>query len=91
VVRAGERVVAAFRDAAGDVHAVSPVCAHLGCYVTWNTAEETWDCPCHGSRYDIDGHAIQGPTVKDLAVKPISGEAAIQPSSAEETGTSTST
>jgi Rieske Fe-S protein len=91
VVRAGERVVAAFRDEAGAVHAVSPVCAHLGCYVTWNSAERTWDCPCHGSRYDIDGRAIQGPTVKDLVAKPVSGETESQPSSDAETGTSTST
>ncbi len=71
---AGERV-AAYRDEAGVVHAVSPICGHLGCVVTWNSAERTWDCPCHGSRYDYDGRAIQGPTVKDLAPKPLPGEA----------------
>lgn len=65
VEMAGEKV-AASRDEAGVVHAVSPACAHLGCLVSWNTAEATWDCPCHGSRYDRDGRAIQGPTVKDL-------------------------
>jgi Rieske Fe-S protein len=58
--------LAAFRDEEGEVHAVSPHCSHMGCLVTWNTAERTWDCPCHGSRYDFDGRAIQGPTVKDL-------------------------
>jgi Rieske Fe-S protein len=41
----------------------------MGCPVTWNSAETTWDCPCHGSRYDYDGRAIQGPTVKDLEPK----------------------
>ena len=65
----GERV-AAHRDEGGVVHAVSPFCAHMGCLVTWNSAETTWDCPCHGSRYDYEGRAIQGPTVKDLEHHP---------------------
>ena len=66
----GERV-AVYRDEAGAVHAVSPVCTHMGCTVTWNTAETTWDCPCHGSRFGSDGAVIQGPAVKDLEARPI--------------------
>lgn len=62
----GKDRVAAYRDPAGVVHAVSPVCTHLGCTVTWNTAETTWDCPCHGSRFTCDGQVIQGPAVRDL-------------------------
>jgi glycine/D-amino acid oxidase-like deaminating enzyme/nitrite reductase/ring-hydroxylating ferredoxin subunit len=58
--------VAAYRDEAGILHRMSAVCTHLGCVVTWNTAERSWDCPCHGSRYDIDGRVIQGPAVRDL-------------------------
>ena len=73
VVQVGGEKLAAYRDEGGTVHSVSPVCAHLGCVVSWNSAERTWDCPCHGSRYDYDGHAIQGPTVKDLEPKPLSG------------------
>ncbi len=65
----GERV-AAYRNEAGVVHAVSPVCGHMGCVVTWNHAETTWDCPCHGSRDDHSGRSIQGPTVRDLEPKP---------------------
>ncbi len=61
----GDRV-AAFRDEDGTLHAVSSVCKHLGCVVSFNTAERTWDCPCHGSRYGIDGRVIEGPTVADL-------------------------
>ncbi|MEN3315611.1 MAG: hypothetical protein V7605_1845 [Acidimicrobiaceae bacterium] len=67
VLAMGTERVAAYRDDAGMVHAVSPVCTHLGCTVTWNTAELTWDCPCHGSRFDCDGHVVQGPAVRDLA------------------------
>jgi nitrite reductase/ring-hydroxylating ferredoxin subunit len=58
--------VAAYRDEAGILHRMSAVCTHLGCVVTWNEAERSWDCPCHGSRFDIDGRVIQGPAVKDL-------------------------
>jgi glycine/D-amino acid oxidase-like deaminating enzyme/nitrite reductase/ring-hydroxylating ferredoxin subunit len=66
----GTERVAAYRDPAGVVHAVSPVCTHLGCTVAWNTAETTWDCPCHGSRFTCDGRVIQGPAVKDLEPRP---------------------
>jgi glycine/D-amino acid oxidase-like deaminating enzyme/nitrite reductase/ring-hydroxylating ferredoxin subunit len=66
IVKADGRRVAAYRDDDGAVHAVSPVCTHLGCYVQWNDAEESWDCPCHGSRFGTDGSVIQGPAVKDL-------------------------
>lgn len=66
IVDAGGTKVAAYRDEHGTIQAVSPRCAHMGCIVSWNTAEKTWDCPCHGSRYTVEGHAIQGPTVADL-------------------------
>jgi glycine/D-amino acid oxidase-like deaminating enzyme/nitrite reductase/ring-hydroxylating ferredoxin subunit len=61
----GEKL-AAYRDDSGTVHAVAPVCTHLGCYVHWNSAEKSWDCPCHGSRFDLEGRILQGPAVKDL-------------------------
>ncbi|MBW3557226.1 MAG: FAD-dependent oxidoreductase [Actinobacteria bacterium] len=61
--------VAGYRDDDGLLHAVSPVCRHLGCLVTFNTAERTWDCPCHGSRYTVDGEVIQGPATRDLERK----------------------
>jgi glycine/D-amino acid oxidase-like deaminating enzyme/nitrite reductase/ring-hydroxylating ferredoxin subunit len=59
--------VAAFRDDDGTLHCMSAICTHLGCQVAFNTAERTWDCPCHGSRFDIDGRVLQGPAVEDLA------------------------
>jgi glycine/D-amino acid oxidase-like deaminating enzyme/nitrite reductase/ring-hydroxylating ferredoxin subunit len=68
VTCAGEKV-AAYRDGAGALHAVSPVCTHLGCLVTFNTAETTWDCPCHGSRFTVDGAVLQGPATEDLEQK----------------------
>ncbi len=67
IVSLGGETVAAFRDDDGTLHAVSPTCTHLGCRVSFNTAERSWDCPCHGSRFDIDGCVLQGPAVKDLA------------------------
>jgi glycine/D-amino acid oxidase-like deaminating enzyme/nitrite reductase/ring-hydroxylating ferredoxin subunit len=58
--------VAVYRDEQGTVHAVSAVCTHLACIVSWNNAEKSWDCACHGSRFSCDGKVIQGPAVKDL-------------------------
>lgn len=61
----GERV-AAFRDEDGSVRAVSPICTHLGCLIEFNGADRTWDCPCHGSRFDTDGRVVSGPATRDL-------------------------
>jgi glycine/D-amino acid oxidase-like deaminating enzyme/nitrite reductase/ring-hydroxylating ferredoxin subunit len=58
--------VAAFRDDEGSIHTVSPICTHLGCQVEFNNAERSWDCPCHGSRFDVDGKVMHGPAVADL-------------------------
>lgn len=58
--------VGAYRDAAGAVHAVSLTCTHLACTVHWNAAERSWDCPCHGSRFDVDGSILEGPAVRPL-------------------------
>ena len=69
IVRAGGEKVAAYRDDDGVLHAVSPVCTHLGCLVAFNTAERSWDCPCHGSRFTVDGQVISGPAIKDLDTK----------------------
>jgi glycine/D-amino acid oxidase-like deaminating enzyme/nitrite reductase/ring-hydroxylating ferredoxin subunit len=57
---------AVYRDLRGEVHAVSARCTHLGCIVSWNPAETSWDCPCHGSRFSVDGEVLHGPAVRDL-------------------------
>ncbi len=63
--RKGKKV-AAYRDAAGAVTLRSAVCTHMGCIVGWNTAERTWDCPCHGSRFKPGGEVISGPAEAPL-------------------------
>ena len=65
VGRPGDQT-AVYRDPQGEVHAVSARCTHLGCIVSWNPAESSWDCPCHGSRFSVDGEVIQGPAVRNL-------------------------
>ena len=66
VVRSGTRRLAVSRDEAGTVHVLSARCTHLGCIVRWNTAERTWDCPCHGSRFTAEGRVTEGPATADL-------------------------
>ncbi|MBA3360361.1 MAG: FAD-dependent oxidoreductase [Acidimicrobiia bacterium] len=73
IVRVDGHAVAAYRDEDGSVQAVTARCTHLGCIVHFNDAERTWDCPCHGSRYTLDGHVIEGPATKDLT------EVAVEP------------
>lgn len=67
VLKVGGENVAACRDEDGTLHAVSAVCTHLGCLVGWNETDRSWDCPCHGSRFELDGAVIHGPAVAPLA------------------------
>jgi len=66
VVPAGRGGMAVHRDADGVLHTVSAVCTHEGCLVRFNRAQTSWDCPCHGSRFTVDGEVITGPAVDDL-------------------------
>lgn len=66
VMRLGTHVCAVSRDDSGQVHVVSARCTHLGCLVAFNRAERTWECPCHGSRFDPDGNVVQGPATRPL-------------------------
>lgn len=65
-VRKGVHRVAAYRDYEGNLHEVSATCTHVGCGLEFNDAEKTWDCPCHGSRFSVDGEVLHGPAVRDL-------------------------
>jgi glycine/D-amino acid oxidase-like deaminating enzyme/nitrite reductase/ring-hydroxylating ferredoxin subunit len=71
IVRHQGETVAAYRDEDGAVAAVSATCTHLWCQVSWNAAERSWDCPCHGSRFATDGSVLEGPAVKPLEPKPV--------------------
>ena len=66
VVRDGLAKTGVFRDEDGGLHAVSLRCTHLGCLLRFNAAERSWDCPCHGSRFDVDGGVLEGPAVNPL-------------------------
>ncbi|HTM47358.1 MAG TPA: FAD-dependent oxidoreductase [Bryobacteraceae bacterium] len=66
VVRRGLGKVAVYRDVHGQFHERSAACPHLGCIVSWNSTESSWDCPCHGSRFDTEGKVLRGPATRDL-------------------------
>ena len=66
IIREGLKKVAVYRDGAGVVHKCSSACTHLGCIVQWNHVEASWDCPCHGSRFDPYGKVTMGPAITDL-------------------------
>ena len=52
---------ACYRDENGELHKISARCPHMGCELTWNPDEKSWDCPCHGSRFDVDGNLLDNP------------------------------
>lgn len=66
ILRRGLSKVAVYRDEQGKAHEMSAVCPHLGCIVHWNAAEHSWDCPCHGSRFNEKGKVVNGPANVDL-------------------------
>ena len=69
VIKLGKGHVAVRKAASGSLHALSASCTHEGCIVTWNNADQTWDCPCHGSIFSADGKVIHGPAIEPLSVK----------------------
>jgi glycine/D-amino acid oxidase-like deaminating enzyme/nitrite reductase/ring-hydroxylating ferredoxin subunit len=71
IVRVRGKRLAVYRAPHGALTAVSPICTHLGCHVHFNSAERTWDCPCHGSRYAVDGTVVHGPATRPLAPREI--------------------
>jgi glycine/D-amino acid oxidase-like deaminating enzyme/nitrite reductase/ring-hydroxylating ferredoxin subunit len=71
LVRSRGKMLAVYRAADGSLAARSAVCTHLGCYVHFNAVEKTWDCPCHGSRFDTDGTVLNGPATRPLGEETI--------------------
>lgn len=66
VMQSGTKKVATYKDEEGKMHIVSASCTHLGCIVNFNKSEKSWDCPCHGSRFDVDGEILNDPAIKKL-------------------------
>jgi glycine/D-amino acid oxidase-like deaminating enzyme/nitrite reductase/ring-hydroxylating ferredoxin subunit len=77
VLRRGLKKIAVYVDDLGRAHERSAKCPHLGCVVAWNRAEKSWDCPCHGSRFDAHGRVLMGPAVRDL--EPVGDESLSEP------------
>ncbi|MDO5519900.1 MAG: FAD-dependent oxidoreductase [bacterium] len=69
IIRCGLQKVGVYKDEGGKIYAVSTRCPHLGCMLEWNKEEKSWDCPCHGSRFDYKGKLLSNPSVKDLKSK----------------------
>jgi len=67
IMRKGIKKIALYRDPKGTLFARSAICPHRGCVVHWNDNEKSWDCPCHGSRFNATGEVLNGPTKKNLA------------------------
>lgn len=66
VVKLNNETMALYKDETGALHAVNPTCTHMKCAVAWNAAEKSWDCPCHGARYSVDGEVLTGPADANL-------------------------
>lgn len=66
IVEIDKSKVGIYKDKNGNIYAVKPYCTHLGCELSWNNLDKTWDCPCHGSRFNYDGKSIYDPSIKDL-------------------------
>lgn len=66
IIKLNGTSVGIYKDKTGNIYAVNPTCTHLGCLLTWNNLDKTWDCPCHGSRFDFSGKNIYDPAFKNL-------------------------
>ncbi len=69
IMNTGPQKIAVYKDTDGQIYKFSALCPHLKCVVEWNNTEKTWDCPCHGSRFDAKGNVINGPAISNL--KPV--------------------
>lgn len=71
IIEVDGKKVGIYKDKEGKLFAIKPVCSHLGCELSFNNLDKTWDCPCHGSRFDYTGKSIYDPSIKDLEQIPI--------------------
>ena len=71
--------VGVYKDTNGKIFTVKPICTHLGCLLSWNTLDKTWDCPCHGSRFDYMGHQLYNPAIRDLDVVKVEENPRVKP------------
>ena len=72
IIRNGTKMIAAYKNNSGEMEYMSAVCPHLAGIVNWSNAEKSWDCPCHGSRFDCHGKIIEGPAISGL--KPLNSK-----------------
>ena len=66
IIKINGNDIGIYKDSSGKVYALKPHCTHLGCLLTWNNLDKTWDCPCHGSRFDFMGKNLYDPAFKNL-------------------------
>ncbi len=66
IVSYEDKKLALYKDSVGNLHAVNSLCSHIKCSISWNSAEKSWDCPCHGSRFSCTGEVLTGPSTVDL-------------------------
>lgn len=66
IIEVDNKKVGVYRDCDGNIYAVKPYCTHLGCELSWNNLDKTWDCPCHGSKFSYEGKNLYDPAIKDL-------------------------
>ena len=68
IIEVNNQKIGIYKNPEGKIYAVKPICTHLGCLLSWNDVDKTWDCPCHGSRFNYDGTNLYDPAFKDLEV-----------------------
>ncbi len=84
IIQLDKEKFGAYRDPDGTYHFVSAECTHVGCIIKWNNDEKSWDCPCHGSRFTVDGKVLNGPANSPLLYWSQNGqESAVQPVSVQ--------
>ena len=66
IIEINNKKIGVYRDSNDNFHMIEPVCSHLGCELSWNNLDKSWDCPCHGSKFDYYGHSLYDPSIKDI-------------------------